>query len=347
MQRPDLSNLSPTVVRYIIFLEKKLGIAQNNEDAPNASPVQAVESSYYEPETSDCILTLSQQGLVKRTYRHLYPRQHRGGMGIFDLDAPTPDQPSILANAYENQTLLVFTNHARVFRIQLNTLDPAPVRSRGTLAFERYAFESGERVTTILPEQARGYVALASEHGKVRSLRHHLFGEHMRQGTQVFNTNDFGPLACACWTPGDADLMLVTQLGAGIRFSEKAVPPQGGLGLRVGENDKVISITSVEDNCGVFLLGSDGKGTIRLMSGFAANKSPGGSGKIAFKSNQVIGACTILPDDDIFIISRLGKVIRFKSDEVPPTEGVVQGVNCISMRADEAVSVLRCGMRPL
>lgn len=347
MQRPDLSNLPPAVVRYIEFLEKKLGITINNAEAANASPVQAVETSYFEPETKDCILTVSQQGLVKRTYRHLYPRQHRGGMGIFDLDASPPDQPSILANAYETQTLLVFTNRARVFRIQLSTLDASPVRSRGASVFERYAFEPGESVSTILPEQARGYIALVSVSGKVRSLRHHLFGEHMRQGTQVYNLNEFGPLTCACWTPGDADLMLFTQLGAGIRFAEKSVPPQGGLGLRVAENDKVIGITSVDDNSGVFLLGSDGKGTIRLMSGFAANKSPGGSGKLAFKNNNVIGGCAVLPDDDIFIITQLGKVIRFKSDEVPPTEGVVQGVNCISMRADEAVSVLRCGMREL
>jgi DNA gyrase/topoisomerase IV subunit A len=106
----------------------------------------------------------------------------------------------------------------------------------------------------------------------------------------------------------------------------------------------VIGITSVDENCGVFILGNDGKGTVRLMSGFAANKSPGGSGKLVIKSKSVIGAITIYPDDDIFIITKFGKVIRFKSDEVPPTEGVVQGVNCISMRADEVVSVLRSGI---
>jgi DNA gyrase subunit A len=344
MQRPDLSNLPPSVVKYIEFLEKKSGISSAHAEGLNETPVQAVETSYYEPETKACILTLSRQGLVKRTYRHLYPRQHRGGMGIFDLDVTTLDQPSLLAHANENQTLLLFTNRARVFRSQLSSLDAVPVRSKGVPAFERLAFEPGEIIMAVLPEQARGYIALVSEYGKVRSLRHHLFGESMRQGTQVFNMNEFGPLASACWTPGDADLMIVTQLGAGIRFAEKTVPPQGGLGLKVAENDKVIGITSVAENSGVFILGNDGKGTIRLMSGFAANKSPGGSGKLAFKSRNAIGVLTILPDDDIFIITRLGKVIRFKSDEVPPTEGVVQGVNCISMRADEAVSVLRTGL---
>ena len=43
--------------------------------------------------------------------------------------------------------------------------------------------------------------------------------------------------------------------------------------------------------------------------------------------------------DDLFAISSLSKIIRFAADEVPPKTGVVQGVNCISLRADEAVAV--------
>jgi DNA gyrase subunit A len=79
------------------------------------------------------------------------------------------------------------------------------------------------------------------------------------------------------------------------------------------------------------------------MSGFAPNKTPGGSGKIAIKSNKVAGAVTIETNDDLFIISRLGKVIRFPASEVPPTEGVVQGVNCMGLRGDEVVALLRSG----
>ena len=42
---------------------------------------------------------------------------------------------------------------------------------------------------------------------------------------------------------------------------------------------------------------------------------------------------------DLFIISRLGKIIRFQVDEVPAKEGVVQGVNCMELRSDETVAV--------
>jgi len=103
--------------------------------------------------------------------------------------------------------------------------------------------------------------------------------------------------------------------------------------------DRVAAVTAVTEESGVFLLGHDGKGTIRQMSGFRANKAPGAGGKVVFKTDKLAGAVTVGPEDDLFIISKLGKIIRFKAGEVPPKEGVVQGVNCIALRSDEATAV--------
>jgi len=343
MHRPDLSTVDPEIVQYIEFLEKKLGLHSVKKDQVDVPAPSTTEIIYTEPETTNCILTMSQNGYIKRSYRPLYSRQHRGGMGVFDLDTNQSDSAVLLAAADENQTLLLFTDHARVFRYPVRHLVSQPVRAHGEQAYERLGLETGERIIAMLPEQARGYVALASQIGKVRSLRHHLFGEHMRQGTVLFNTKEFGPLAAACWSPGDADLFILTRSGMGIRFNEKALPPQGGLGIRVADGDEVVSVTPVDEQSSVFLIGSDGKGTIRLMSGFAANKTPGGNGKIAMKSSSLVGASSISPDDEVFAVTRLSKIIRFKVDEVPSTEGVVQGVNCLAMRMDEVVSFVVMG----
>ena len=348
MQRPDLSNIDPIIVEYIEYLEKKAGFRQQRavstfSEAHELAPERASEALPAEHETTINIITVSQNGLAKRTLRHLYTRQHRGGMGMFGIDIDAPDYPTILSQADENQNLLLFTSRARVFRLPLNMITSVPVFDRGSVITERLAFEPDERLVAVLPEQARGYVALTSESGRVRSLRHHLFGEHMKPGTAVFKYEEFGRLACACWTPGDAELFLVTQQGMGIRFAEKAISPQGDQGIRLSADDKVISITSIYPDSGVFIISSDGRGTIRQMSGFAANKSPGGSGKIAIKSSKVIGAVAIEPNDDLFIISHLGKMIRFPADEVPPTEGVVQGVNCMGLRGDEVVALMKSG----
>jgi DNA gyrase/topoisomerase IV subunit A len=87
------------------------------------------------------------------------------------------------------------------------------------------------------------------------------------------------------------------------------------------------------------MLGADGLGTVRLMSGFSANKAPGGGGKIALKTDELVGAVAVEEGDDLFALSRLSKLIRFVADEVPAKEGVVQGVRCMTLRADVAVAV--------
>lgn len=351
MQRPDLSNIHPEVLAYIDYLEKKAfgrpasrsGGSSESAGSIELSPERASEALPAEHETSINIITVNRTGLGKRTYRHLYARQHRGGMGVFGIDLDAADTPEVFSCSDEGQHLLLFTNRARVFRQSLSSLPSLPVMGKGSNSTERLILENGEYLVGIMPEQAKGYIALVSESGRVRWLRHHLFGEHMRPGTALYNFAEFGPLASVCWTPGDAELFLVTQQGMGIRFAEKALSPQGDQGIRVTGGDKVVAITPIYPDSGVFIIGADGRGTIRQMSGFAPNKTPGGSGKIAFKNSKVAGAVTVEVNDDLFVISRLGKVIRFPSDEVPLTEGVVQGVNCMTLRGDEVARLLKSG----
>jgi DNA gyrase subunit A len=173
----------------------------------------------------------------------------------------------------------------------------------------------------------------------VRALRHHVFGEYMKPGIPLYDIKSFGPLASAVWTPGDGDLLIATQQGKAIRFSEKQVPPQGCLGIRLGPDDQAVAIAPVYEESEVFFLGADGHGTVRPMSGFARNKAPGSGGKNAMATGQLISAVNVDGADDAFIISRLGKIIRFRISEVPVKDGVVQGVLCMSFRADEAVAM--------
>jgi DNA gyrase/topoisomerase IV subunit A len=76
------------------------------------------------------------------------------------------------------------------------------------------------------------------------------------------------------------------------------------------------------------------------MEGFAANKSPGAGGKIAMATDYLI--CALSTDDktEVFIISHLSKIIRFRLEQVPEKDAIVQGVVCMSLRADQPVSAV-------
>jgi DNA gyrase subunit A len=345
--RPDLNNVNSEVVQYIEALEAELerlrkGGARARPRAKEAEEEEDFSVSELvteEPPTTIQVITATASGIGKRTARHLYQRQRRGGMGVFDLDAPGDEPPVILVLADESQSVLLVTRQGRAFRMPVNQIPEAPLRGRGESIISKMKLGPEETLGAILPIWAQGYIVLASQTGMVRLLRHHVFGEYMKPGAALFDARSFGPLAAACWTSGEDDLFIATQQGKAVRFPEKLVPPQGGVGIRLSEGDQVVAITGVDDQSNVFLLGADGRGAIRRMEGFNANKAPGAGGKIAITTDRLVGAMTIEEASDIFVISRLSKIIRFQAAEVPAKEGVVQGVNCMSFRADEAVAL--------
>lgn len=340
--RPDLSQATAATLEYIEALEAELArlhaLQATGERSSRRAPDAPVEPS--EPPTTLNIITLSADGLVKRTPRHLYQRQRRGGMGVFDLETPDRDRPAFLGLADAASSLLLLTNRGRAFRLPLGLLAEAPVRARGQALSDFLGFVAEERVICALPADGGNYLALVSERGQVRRYSAHLFGEAMRPGAAVFDPAYGGEPVAACWTHGDEDLFIATRAALAIRFAERQVPVRGVLGIRLERDDRVAAMAAVKDESSVFLLGADGHGALRQMAGFRPHKEPGAGGKTAMKADALIGAVTADEDDEIFILSRLGKIIRFTAAEVPAKEGVVQGVNCMELRSDETVAVI-------
>jgi DNA gyrase subunit A len=164
----------------------------------------------------------------------------------------------------------------------------------------------------------------------------------MMAGTTFHDMKNGGEIVSAVWSNDEADIFMVTHQGQAIRFAANQVPVSGCRGMRVPPDDAVLGGAAVDEEGGVFLLGTDGKGTIRLMAGFRENKAPGAGGKAAIKAERLVACFAVDESNDIFIISRLGKIIRFSAAEIPAKEGVVQGVNCMNLRADETVAAGRC-----
>ena len=348
MERPNLTNLDPQIRAYIEWLESELTLPAAVKTRRISLPSTTVDEDEYaalpplipqEEPTTQNVITITARGLAKRTPRHYYQRQRRGGMGIFDIETNDAEFPRIVVVAEITQAILLFTSQARAFRVLVSTLPESPVRAKGQPISEKIVLGDNEIFVAALPDIAKGGVALVSERGTVRYLRHHVFGEYMKPGTSMFDSMKYGPLVSACRTPGDGDLFIATRLGRAIRFSEKLVPPQPATGIRLESGDAVVGIASTNEDGSVFMIDANGRGTIRQMVGFSANKSAGGGGKIAMKTDELSAVHAVREDDDVFVISQQSKIIRFASNEVPPKEGVVQGVNCMMLRADQVTAI--------
>lgn len=335
--RPDLSGLPEDVLAYIEELEDRLATLQQRGSA--ASEPAAEEFEPNEAPTTINVITVSASGIAKRTPRHFYSRQRRGGMGVFDLDSGESDPPAFLIIADESAGLIAITNQGRAFRWLARDLPESPVRSRGQSLLGALPLRAGERLAIMAVDQGGSYLTLVSERGQVRRIGSQYLGRNLQPGTIVHDPKDGGAPAAACWSSGADDLLIATRLGRAIRFSERQVPVRGCLGMRVEPDDRVVGVAAAPASGAVFLLSDDGKGTVRLMEGFAANKAPGSGGKTVMKSDTLVGAVAVDDQHDVFTISRLGKIIRFRAADVPAKEGVVQGVNCMSLRADACVAL--------
>ena len=337
--RPDLSSVSADVLTYIETLEAELARLREEENAPGRGETSLEPS---EPPTSVNVISISAGGIAKRTARHLYFRQRRGGMGVFDLDAPDEDRPAFLLMADESAGLILVSSQARAWRVPVGDIVQSEVRGRGESLLTRFPLRADERLALAVPDrplEGGTFVILVSERGQVRRIAKQYLGVNLQPGTVLYDVKEGGAPAAACWGSGNEDLFIVTRQAQAIRFAERLVPVRGCLGLRVDPGDCVTGVTTTSADGGVFVLASDGKGTIRQMNGFVANKSPGAGGKTAMKADVLVGVVAVDERSDLFVISRLGKIIRFQAAEVPPKEGVVQGVNCMSLRADECVAL--------
>lgn len=346
MERPDLSEVSAAVRAYIEALETELEKYQRRRTRQTAAatPEEEIPLEPSEPPTTINVITISGSGMAKRSPRHLYDRQRRGGMGVFDLETSEEAWPTILTVADESQHLVVVTNQARAFRLPVQDIPATELRAKGTSLEKWLSLRAGEQMAVAFPDLEQGYLLLLTDRGHVRRLRYHYLGSKLRPGTNLYNLSDLGAPVAACWSDGDRELFITSRDGRAIRFAERLVPANGCLGIRLGRNDTAVDITTVEEDSHVFLMSADGKGTVRLMSGFSANKSAGSGGKIAMKTDQLVGAVVVDEADDIFAISRLSKIIRFQVAEVPPKEGVVQGVNCMALRADETLTITKSSL---
>jgi len=327
MEGPDISQTTPEIRAYITHIETELARLTESKRRSSAPPEPS------EPETTLNVITISHRGVAKRTPRHLYSRQRRSGTGVFDLETAVSDHPAHITVADESANLLLVTSLGRIFRLAVSKIAVGDVRDGGESLAEHIKFHPNEQLVAALPDEGGEFMVMTSERGWVQRVRKSFLGKNLFPGMSFHDVKHGGKITSACWTRGTDELFIGTRQGKGIRFRETQVPERGGcLGLRVDQGDVAVAVTAVIASSGVFLISHDGKGTIRKMSGFRMNKAPGAGAKVALKTDNMIGAVTVKEGDDLFVISDIGKMIRFTAAEVPPKEGVVQGVNCMAVR---------------
>ncbi len=296
----------------------------------------------------DMVVTISNNGYIKRTPITLYQAQKRGGKGKTGMGTKEEDFVSSLFVASTHHTFLFITNQGRVYWAKVYDIPQSARQSRGKAIVNLLNFQENEKLATVLavPAFEPGYhVLMATKNGLVKKTELMSYSRPRAGGIIAINIVEGDELISARITNGALNVFMCTAMGKSIRFHESDVRPtgrtaQGVLGMRMDEKDRIVGLEVLSYGQTLFTVTENGYGKRTSIDEYPVQKR-GGKGVITIKTSerngQVIGILLVDDEDDIMLVANSGKIIRMAVKDVSVISRNTQGVKLISLEPDEQV----------
>ncbi|MFQ3206828.1 MAG: DNA gyrase subunit A [Glaciecola sp.] len=303
-------------------------------------------------EREDVVVTLSREGYVKYQKLSDYEAQRRGGKGKSATKMKGEDfiEKLLVANTHDH--ILCFSTRGRLYWLKVYQLPLASRNARGRPIVNILPLEEGERITAILPIQefeAGKFVFMATTNGTVKKTELTQYSRPRANGIIAVNLNDGNELIGVDVTDGESEIMLFSDAGKVVRFSEDQVRPMGRTatgvrGIRLMENEKVVSLIVPQGEGDILTATENGFGKRTPIEQYPA-KSRATKGVVSIKVSErnglVVGAIQVDESKEIMLISDQGTLVRTRASEVSTVGRNTQGVRLIRTGEDELVVALQ------
>src|SRR5436305_10511786 len=300
----------------------------------------------------EVVVTLTENGYIKRLPSNTYRAQRRGGRGITGMATREDDTVRHLLVAHNHDALLFFTDRGRVFRLRVFELPDVSRTAKGEHIINLISIEQRERVTAMVyvPKGvSRDYMIVATRKGAVKKTPMDEFEVVRRSGLIAMNLEDDDELIGAKLAHVDDDVLIITAQGKAIRFTvaqlHSASRTSGGVrGIRLVKGDKVVSLNLAPKGGQLLVVNENGYGKRTPVDEYPS-QSRGGNGvitaKVIEKTGGVATARVITEkDSDLMIISAGGVVIRTDVRTIAVAGRATQGVRLMNLaRSDSVVAV--------
>lgn len=293
----------------------------------------------------DLVVTLSHAGYAKSQPLALYQAQRRGGRGKTATSFKEEDFIDKLFVANTHDTLLCFSNRGKVYWKKVYELPQASRTARGKPIVNLLPLEEGERINAVLPIRDfnnADYLFFATSLGTVKKTPLSEYSRPRPSGIIAIDLRDNDQLVNVAITDGNRDIMLFTNAGKAIRFSEIEVRSTGrnacGVrGMRLDKDQLVIALLVVEEG-NVLSATENGFGKCTPIAEYPV-RGRGGQGVIAIQTSQrngaVIGAVQVNGQQEVMLISNGGALVRTRVEEISISGRNTQGVKLITLQKGE------------
>ncbi|MDO9312912.1 MAG: DNA gyrase C-terminal beta-propeller domain-containing protein, partial [Nitrosomonas sp.] len=301
---------------------------------------------------ADVVVTLSHSGYIKSQLLDEYRAQKRGGRGKLATSTKEDDFIDKLFIANTHDYILCFSSLGRVYWIKVYEVPQGGRLSRGKPIINLVQLEEGEKINAILPVKAfdeTRFIFMATSFGTVKKTPLSEFSRPRNNGIIAIGLDEGDYLIGVELTEGKHDVMLFSDNGKAMRFSENDVRPvgrtaRGVRGMKLGSGQKVISLLVAEnEELTVLTATENGYGKRTPISEYTRHNR-GTQGMIAIKTSErngkVVTAKLVKPDDEIMLITSGGVLIRTRVNEVREMSRATQGVTLINLDAGEKLAGL-------
>jgi DNA gyrase subunit A len=296
----------------------------------------------------DMVVTISRRGYIKRNPITLYRKQRRGGKGKTGMGTKEDDFVEHLFVASTHHTFLFFTNMGKVYWCKVYDIPQAGRVSLGKAIVNLLNFGKEEKLTTVLavPSFEPGYhILMATKNGLIKKTDLMAYSRPRVGGIIAINLLEGDELISARITDGTHNVFIGSFHGKSIRFHESDVRPSGRVttgvwGMRLTGGDHIVGMEVLTHGQTMFTVTENGYGKRTSIDEYPVQKR-GGKGVIAIKTTErngnVVASLLVEEDDDLMLMTTIGKIIRMTIKGISVISRNTQGVKLMGMDADEKV----------
>ena len=324
------------------------------------------------------IITLTHNGLLKRTNVSSYRAQRRGGKGVIGMttkEGVTDEDNDFIEHLFTASThdyLMFFTNTGRVYVERVHEVPDMGRAAKGRSIANLLELKAGETIAALIRVLSKtnankedvtweqpGELFFATKQGTVKKTSLNEFTNVRKGGIIAITIEPGDTLIDVKLTrgsiiekeeikdPGDG-VVLITRDGMSIHFNESDVRSMGRAaagvrGINLSKGDEVVALSIVVPDAKLLVAGENGIGKRTDFEEYRA-QSRGGKGIITMKTTEktgaVIGALTVRDADEIMLITVKGQMVRTSVKDIREAGRNTQGVKLIELDAGDKLQAI-------
>lgn len=323
-------------------IKEKYGDERRTKLAPDEGEIDIEELI----EEEDILITLTNDGYIKRLPVDTYKVQNRGGKGISAANTKEDDYIKRIMTTNTHEDLLFFTSFGRVYSLKGYQIPEGSRTSRGQAIINILSLNSGEKITEIMPLselKEEDQIVLQTQNGKIKKTDADNFTSIQRNGIIAIGLEEGDKLISARHIEKEEELIISTKNGMTIQFNTEDVrsmgrQARGVRAIKLAKDDEVVAMNIRGEETYLLVVTENGFGKKTSFNNFK-NQNRGGKGirchKVTEKTGFVVDTIPVDIDEDIMMVSLRGDIIRIRAKDVSTTGRNTMGVTLKNMKDDK------------